>query len=186
MSMDGPINPPEPRNRCVVHALRHCTVCWPYPDIEDDRREHEAKREGWEEGHLWRNSHRIAFAPRTLTADDRPDYKWDQEEVDDLRRQGYERGLADARAAVDAVGRWRSFPDDTLLSRAAVLAAIDALIHDGEATPLDNMGLRDRDEVENRLSSIRSLMLARPPRTTADALRALADDIQGAAIDGEA
>ena len=70
---------------------------------------------------------------RTLTADDRPDYKWDQEEVDDLRRQGYERGLADARAAVDAVGRWRSFPDDTLLSRAAVLAAIDALIHDGGA-----------------------------------------------------
>lgn len=73
--------------------------------------------------------------PRTLTADDRPDYKWDQEEVDDLRRQGYERGLADARAAVDAVGRWRSFPVATLLSRAAVLAAIDALIHDGEATP---------------------------------------------------
>ena len=29
----------------------------------------EAKREGWEEGHLWRNSHRLAFdAPRTLTA----------------------------------------------------------------------------------------------------------------------
>mgnify|MGYP006975241765 FL=1 len=75
-----------------------------------------------------------AAAPRTLTTDDRPDYKWDQEEVDDLRRQGYERGLADARAAVDAVGRWRSFPDDTLLSRAAVLAAIDALIHDGVAT----------------------------------------------------
>lgn len=74
-----------------------------------------------------------AAAPRTLTADDRPDYKWDQEEVDDLRRQGYERGLADARAAVDAVGRWRSFPDDTLLSRAAVLAAIDTLIHDGGA-----------------------------------------------------
>jgi len=76
-----------------------------------------------------------AEQPRTITDDDRPDYKWDQEEVDDLRRQGYERGLADARAAVDAVGRWRSFPDDTLLSRAAVLAAIDALIHDGEATP---------------------------------------------------
>ena len=74
-------------------------------------------------------------ADLALNYDDRPDYKWDQEEVDDLRRQGYERGLADARAAVDAVGRWRSFPDDTLLSRAAVLAAIDALIHDGEATP---------------------------------------------------
>ena len=57
-----------------------------------------------------------AAAPRTLTAD-----------------ENYKRGLADARAAVDAVGRWRSFPDDTLLSRAAVLAAIDALIHDGEA-----------------------------------------------------
>ena len=57
-------------------------------------------------------------APRTLTAD-----------------ENYMRGLTDARAAVDAVGRWRSFPDDTLLSRAAVLAAIDALIHDGEATP---------------------------------------------------
>ena len=64
-----------------------------------------------------------------------------------------------------------------------------AAIHDGEATPQPEptqMGLRKRDEIEDRLSSIRSLMLTRPPRTTADALRALADDIQGTAIDGEA
>jgi hypothetical protein len=104
-----------------------------------------------------------AAAPRTLTADD-------------------------ARAAVVRLTEWSAYKHDQGFERAVdeAVIAIDSLIHDGEATPLDNMGLRDRDEVENRLSSIRSLMLARPPRTTADALRALADDIQGAAIDGEA
>lgn len=106
---------------------------WPFGSFVDYDFPLEFDGEGEDGLPIWERPDKSRLAPRTLTADDRPDYKWDQEEVDDLRRQGYERGLADARAAVDAVGRWRSFPDDTLLSRAAVLAAIDALIHDGEA-----------------------------------------------------
>lgn len=105
---------------------------WPFGSFVDYDFPLEFDGEGEDGLPIWERPDKSRMQPRTLTADDRPDYKWDQEEVDDLRRQGYERGLADARAAVDAVGRWRSFPDDTLLSRAAVLAAIDALIHDGE------------------------------------------------------
>ncbi len=45
MSMDGPVNPPEPQDRCMVHGVTWCDRCWP-PDIEDDRREHEARDEG--------------------------------------------------------------------------------------------------------------------------------------------
>lgn len=88
--------------------------------LTQDQQHMAALAEQWDKAYLAGASHAArlaeAAAPRTLTADD-----------------PYTRGLADARAAVDAVGRWRSFPDDTLLSRAAVLAAIDTLIHDGGA-----------------------------------------------------